>query len=320
MYKIKIYTHTIKININPSIPIVIEFMTRKIRESAGVHVDFSFDIEETAIGLIDVVNMLMRPLDGQYDVVMYAFDRQTVGEFNSHAFPVSPALRGVTLSTAPYDDAVGGTWMTIAHELMHTFFYKLKALGINTYDCMDQMMVNGVLQPYYKNWTPEASDGNFALAFTLLSAWWYRIVPSTATLITMIPSVTITRSPSDTKETLGVLTARYGNGVFNCQTLELPWLNNAKDISCIPPGTYQVKKVFWPRKLGFFYQVQNVPGRTGIFMHEGNYYTNYEGCIGLGNGRMDINRDGETDITETVNTVKAFNTFMHNEPFTLTIV
>ena len=132
-------------------------------------------------------------------------------------------------------------------------------------------------------------------------------------------SVTITRNKSTTKQTLGKLIANVNGSTFTCQTLELPWLNNAKNISCIPKGTYQVKWTFSPKFMRYTYQVMNVPNRDGIRIHAGNYYYDYKGCIGLGRTLADLNKDGETDITSTIATVKAFEALMNKQTFTLEI-
>lgn len=131
--------------------------------------------------------------------------------------------------------------------------------------------------------------------------------------------VVITRQTDNGTETLGKLVATYSDGtIFTCDTLELPWRNNSKDVSCIPKGTYAVMvKAF---HTGTRYQLNSVPGRTGIFIHEGNYYKDSLGCILLGVKPSDINKDGQMDATSSVNTVAKFMSFMKDEPFTLQIV
>jgi hypothetical protein len=58
-----------------------------------------------------------------------------------------------------------------------------------------------------------------------------------------------------------------------CSMFELPWLENAKGKSCIPPGRYEVTylKRSASGKYKDVYHVQNVPGRTGILIHLGNW-------------------------------------------------
>ena len=57
---------------------------------------------------------------------------------------------------------------------------------------------------------------------------------------------------------------------WNCCTMEPPWLNNIRSRSCIPEGEYQVE-IKESDKYGRVYEVQNVPGRSDILFHSGNY-------------------------------------------------
>ena len=66
--------------------------------------------------------------------------------------------------------------------------------------------------------------------------------------------------------TLGRL--QYGD--FRCFTLELPWLGNSRNISCIPAGTYKATKYGSP-KHGAVLLLHNVHNRTYIEVHAGNY-------------------------------------------------
>ena len=133
---------------------------------------------------------------------------------------------------------------------------------------------------------------------------------------------TITRQ-SHAKYTRGKLTVDNG---FTCDTLELPWLNNATRLSCIPVGTYKVI----PRrsdKYGQHLHVSNVQGRDLILIHWGNYaasvnplsgYPDIKGCILVGYGYADLDGDG---LPEIVNSKKAFKALMVACPngFELTI-
>lgn len=64
-------------------------------------------------------------------------------------------------------------------------------------------------------------------------------------------------------------------------TLEDPWLDNEKDKSCIPTGSYQCVR-YPSSKFGEVYLLQNVPDRDGILIHPGNTPKDTEGCILLG--------------------------------------
>ena len=92
-------------------------------------------------------------------------------------------------------------------------------------------------------------------------------------------------------------------GDFKFVTLELPWKNNQRRISCIPPGTYKGVKRTSP-KYGLHVHILDVPGRDLILMHNANYVTQLEGCVAVGEAIKDINADGTLDVTNSVKTLK----------------
>lgn len=48
------------------------------------------------------------------------------------------------------------------------------------------------------------------------------------------------------------------------------WKNNLHDVSCIPQGLYNISRADTPTHKDIFI-VHNVPNRTGILIHPGNY-------------------------------------------------
>lgn len=73
-------------------------------------------------------------------------------------------------------------------------------------------------------------------------------------------------------------------------TLERPWLDNRPNVSCIPKGTYPLRKkrggTYYrsyssPERFGHPYvvEVAKVPGRSAILFHGGNTIEDIEGCI-----------------------------------------
>jgi hypothetical protein len=93
-----------------------------------------------------------------------------------------------------------------------------------------------------------------------------------------------------------------GNGKVY-QTLELAWKNNAKQISCIPKGTYKVKKRT-SAKYGEHFHILNVPNRDMILIHHANFSHQLLGCLAPGKGLADINRDGRLDVTSSRQAMK----------------
>lgn len=105
--------------------------------------------------------------------------------------------------------------------------------------------------------------------------------------------LTLHRETSGEKSTIGRL---YINGEFECFTLENPWKDNKRRISCIPEGTYEVKF----RRVGGWFktakedfpdihnevfgmlELQDVPERDYILVHWGNDPGDTMGCILLG--------------------------------------
>jgi len=105
------------------------------------------------------------------------------------------------------------------------------------------------------------------------------------------------RLDKNNKQTLGRLFIFNGLDIeYECCTLELADKKNKRNVSCIPVGEYNVK----PRtseKFGNHYLVENVENRDYILIHPANYYTQLQGCIGVGQDFFDINQDGHHDIT-----------------------
>jgi hypothetical protein len=64
-------------------------------------------------------------------------------------------------------------------------------------------------------------------------------------------------------------------------TLEDAWKDNAKQVSCIPTGTYKIVRHKSPR-FGKTYKVLDVPDRSEILIHAGNTHEDTQGCILVG--------------------------------------
>ncbi len=86
------------------------------------------------------------------------------------------------------------------------------------------------------------------------------------------------------KSTIGEL---FVNGERFCDTLELPWKNNQRSISCIPEGEYPVR-IRLPRESAtrdyMHLLVKEVTGRDYILFHIGNTARDTRGCILVGQG------------------------------------
>jgi|TARA_R110000824_G_scaffold365346_2_gene553843 hypothetical protein len=77
------------------------------------------------------------------------------------------------------------------------------------------------------------------------------------------------------------------NGERMCDTLELPYKDNQRSISCIPSGEYKVR-MRYPRESAtreyLHLLIKEVPNRDYILFHRGNTAKDTRGCILVGLG------------------------------------
>ena len=94
----------------------------------------------------------------------------------------------------------------------------------------------------------------------------------------------ILRDTFTDESTIGEL---FVDGERFCDTLELPYRDNQKSISCIPTGSYPVR-MRYPRESAtrdyLHLLVQEVKDRSLILFHRGNSAKNTRGCILVGQG------------------------------------
>lgn len=99
-------------------------------------------------------------------------------------------------------------------------------------------------------------------------------------------SLRLVRDEDNGKGTLGKL---YYNDEFLCFTLENTWKDNEPRVSCIPPGEYPLET----KTYGKYYQIEkvpipilrDVPNRSEILIHWGNYPEDTLGCILVGDNK-----------------------------------
>ena len=106
-----------------------------------------------------------------------------------------------------------------------------------------------------------------------------------------VVNLLIIRDTFTEKSTIGRL---FINGESFCDTLENPWIDNQRSISCIPKGRYKVRLRLARESATRDYLhllVQDVPNRDYILFHRGNTAKDTSGCILVGKGR-------EQDIVE----------------------
>lgn len=105
---------------------------------------------------------------------------------------------------------------------------------------------------------------------------------------------------------------RLSVGNFQCFTLELPDLDNAPSISCIPAGTYKAFKR-QSQKNGSVIELKAVPNRQFIQIHRGNYTRQIEGCILVGSSIAFLDNDQTPDLTNSVVTMDRLLTLLPDE-------
>jgi hypothetical protein len=135
--------------------------------------------------------------------------------------------------------------------------------------------------------------------------------------------VRIEREPSKDAGTFGKLT--IDGETFTANTLELPWRDNRTGVSSIPQGVYQCSYEMSPRFKRKLYRVNDVPGRSGILFHSGNFggdkskglKSEIEGCILLGTGRGVLS--GQEAVTSSKVAMDQFEKLLNGRPFELVI-
>ena len=79
----------------------------------------------------------------------------------------------------------------------------------------------------------------------------------------------------------------FVNGERFCDTLELPFKDNQRSVSCIPSGRYKVR-LRYPRESAtreyLHLLIQDVPNRDFILFHRGNTAKDSRGCVLVGQG------------------------------------
>ena len=115
--------------------------------------------------------------------------------------------------------------------------------------------------------------------------WKLKAVKSTKPIISSLNiDLLLIRDTFSENSILGEL---FVNGERMCDTLELPYKDNQKSISCIPAGEYSVR--LRPARQSatrdyLHLLVQDVKDRSYILFHRGNTAKDSRGCILVGLG------------------------------------
>lgn len=111
---------------------------------------------------------------------------------------------------------------------------------------------------------------------------------------------------------------------FHLVSLELPWRDNLKDLSCIPVGIYNVV----PDDTGKhqYYRILDVPGRGNIEMHPANWagdttkglLSDLRGCLAVGLRRGKLNN--QECILDSNIAFERLKLYIGSEDFQLEII
>ena len=111
-----------------------------------------------------------------------------------------------------------------------------------------------------------------------------KVLKSTKPTLSNI-NLLIIRDTFTEESTIGRL---FINGELFCDTLENPYINNERNISCIPAGQYKARLRLARESATRDYLhllVQDVPNRDWILFHRGNTAKDTRGCILVGQSR-----------------------------------
>jgi len=134
--------------------------------------------------------------------------------------------------------------------------------------------------------------------------------------------LTITRQGTTDQGTVGRAVLDTGE---EWDTLELPWRGNQHLVSCIPAGNYVASMTWSNRFARMLYEVSNVPNRTAIRIHSGNWAgdaghgwrTDVDGCILVGQEVGTI--EGQLALIRSTMALNDFHAATHGMPFDLVI-
>ncbi len=134
-------------------------------------------------------------------------------------------------------------------------------------------------------------------------------------------TATLTRTRQTDKATNGelVVTDSTGKQVLKLFTVELPWKNNEKNVSCIPAGRYECERINHA-KFGLCFAIRNVKGRDGVLIHAANFSRQLQGCIAPGLTLADIDKDGTMDVTSSKDAMLRLTDTIKQQYFTLHII
>ena len=125
--------------------------------------------------------------------------------------------------------------------------------------------------------------------------------------------ITVNRVFGNDNKTLSecFLTEKKGKAVtelMRFKGIELPWKENQRGKSCIPPGSYKARAVRRASNARYALWILEVPGRSEIMIHTANFARQLLGCLAPGREFADIDKDGIMDVTRSRDVMKELET------------
>ena len=112
------------------------------------------------------------------------------------------------------------------------------------------------------------------------------------------------KSPDVTVGTL--LIVKNSAVVYKAHSIELPWKDNQRNISCVPDGIYKIEYEHSDKFNRFLWELKGVPNRSEIKIHPANSKDELAGCIALGTD-ITYKEDGTVYLSLSTAKVNQFN-------------
>lgn len=117
-------------------------------------------------------------------------------------------------------------------------------------------------------------------------------------------NLTLTRTQLTADCTLGQMKLSDGTLIYS---LECPWLDNEKNVSCVPPGVYKLIPYTSPKHDSTWYLENEELGvggegaeRSFCEIHSANWASQLKGCIALGLDDKPMYNPAEGEIVPAV--------------------
>lgn len=116
---------------------------------------------------------------------------------------------------------------------------------------------------------------------------------------------------------LGMIFVKDEEGMLTylAKTLERGWVDNQKNVSCVPKGIYNLKLEHSPKFNRNLWELYGVPNRSECKFHSANYWRQLNGCIALGHAHKDIDNDGDVDVTSSRKSLALLHVALQGQSF-----